>query len=503
MKAKILTAAILLVTSTASAQTTQLQNKNFKPRVIVTTDPELDDNNSLIRYLLFSSDFQTEGLIYASSKFHWKGDGHGTRQFIKDSEYDKAGLGPQTSWRWDPAERFIDADVDAYELCYPNLVRHDPDYPTPAELRSKIRWGNVEFEGDYTTDSPGSDLIKRVILDDKPGRVFLQTWGGASTVAAALRAIEDEYKGTAQWNVIQKKVNEKCVLCMSGDQDGSYPKYIAKAWPDIPKMGTSNFAPLVYNGQNMVQKEYAFYLQPKWVSENLRIGPFGSRQRVWGDGVQYVKGDIYDYFGFPNYTKEQLTKMGYRVWSALQPAGSFLAEGDTFCYLNLIDNGLRAFQDNTWGGWSGRYREIKPIKTTNGFQRFAPDEAIPKDHFFPEIMDGLAARFHWSVSPNYKDCNHYPVVDGPLVLTAKPGQTVNINATASDPDGDKLSIKWWQFKVGTYNGDCNVADPTALTTTFTVPADAKKGQTIHLILEVNDGGTPNLKRYLRTVVTVK
>jgi hypothetical protein len=50
-----------------------------KPRVIITCDPELDDLNSLIRFLLFSTDFRVEGLIYASSQFHWKGDGHGTK----------------------------------------------------------------------------------------------------------------------------------------------------------------------------------------------------------------------------------------------------------------------------------------------------------------------------------------------------------------------------------------------------------------------------------------
>ena len=33
---------------------------------------------------------------------------------------------------------------------YANLRVHDATYPTPAELRSKIRWGNVEFEGDIT-----------------------------------------------------------------------------------------------------------------------------------------------------------------------------------------------------------------------------------------------------------------------------------------------------------------------------------------------------------------
>ena len=46
-----------------------------RPRVVVTTDPELDDSNTLLRYLLYSTDFRTEGLVYASSQYHWKGDG--------------------------------------------------------------------------------------------------------------------------------------------------------------------------------------------------------------------------------------------------------------------------------------------------------------------------------------------------------------------------------------------------------------------------------------------
>jgi hypothetical protein len=41
------------------------QETNVKPRIIITADPELDDNNSLIRLLLYSSDLKIEGLIYA------------------------------------------------------------------------------------------------------------------------------------------------------------------------------------------------------------------------------------------------------------------------------------------------------------------------------------------------------------------------------------------------------------------------------------------------------
>lgn len=75
--------------------------KSSKPRVIITCDPELDDLNSLIRFLLFSTDFRVEGLIYASSQFHWKGDGHGTKWYVPGREYSRNGIdyGPMESWR--------------------------------------------------------------------------------------------------------------------------------------------------------------------------------------------------------------------------------------------------------------------------------------------------------------------------------------------------------------------------------------------------------------------
>src|SRR5205807_10626958 len=100
-----------------------------KPRVVVTTDPELDDSNSLIRYLLYSTDFRTEGLVYASSQFHWKGDGTGKKWFVAGREYTRFGLNlcPCESWRWAQTERFIDDAVDVYERVYPNLRVHHAD----------------------------------------------------------------------------------------------------------------------------------------------------------------------------------------------------------------------------------------------------------------------------------------------------------------------------------------------------------------------------------------
>src|SRR5574338_185764 len=146
-----------------------------QPRVVVTTDPELDDSNSLIRYLLYSTDVRTEGLIYASSQFHWKGDGSGKKWSVPNREYFRVGLNlcPCESWRWAPNERFIDDAIDVYERVYPNLRVHHADYPTPAALRSKIRWGNVEFDGDISKDTPGSDLIRDLLLDDNAEPIYL------------------------------------------------------------------------------------------------------------------------------------------------------------------------------------------------------------------------------------------------------------------------------------------------------------------------------------------
>ena len=45
--------------------------------------------------------------------------------------------------------------------------------------------------------------------------------------------------------------------------------------------------------------------------------------------------------------------------------------------------------------------------------------------------------------------------------------------------------------------------PAAIATTFKVPANAETGQTIHIILEATDNGTPQLTRYKRVVVRVQ
>ena len=134
-----------------------------------------------------------------------------------------------------------------------------------------------------------------------------------------------------------------------------------------------------------------------------------------------------------------------------------------------------------------------------------------EDHTFPNLTPqrnlSEAARMKWSVTPNFADANHYPIVTGPFALSAKPGETVKIKASAQDPDGDALALKWWYFPVGTYvltnDSALAVDSPDTAETTFTVPADAKPGDTIHFVLQAQDDGDPVLTKYLRTVITVK
>lgn len=81
-------------TVAVSASTRPSAPLDTRPRVIITADPELDDSNSLLRYLLYSSDFRTEGLIYASSQFHWKGDGKGTLAVPDGMDYRRLKVKP-------------------------------------------------------------------------------------------------------------------------------------------------------------------------------------------------------------------------------------------------------------------------------------------------------------------------------------------------------------------------------------------------------------------------
>jgi hypothetical protein len=236
-----------------------------------------------------------------------------------------------------------------------------------------------------------------------------------------------------------------------------------------------------------------------------------------------------------------------------QEKDSFISEGDTPTFLNLLDNGLRA-QNKSWGGWGGIHRDgggpmlniiqiagplppddpgIAPglaptgVKNPNvpapsaapatqnrpqgqgqGPRRstLPPNVLALNNRLFVASQNDFAARLKWSVTPNFKDANHEPkvTIKGPLDLTAKAGSTLALQGEVSDPDHNAVKVTWWQYNdAGTYAGDVQISSPTELKTNVAIPTDAKVGDTIHLILEGTDDGTPALTRYQRVVVTIK
>jgi hypothetical protein len=84
-----------------------------------------------------------------------------------------------------------------------------------------------------------------------------------------------------------------------------------------------------------------------------------------------------------------------------------------------------------------------------------------------------------------------------LDISAHPGSTVNLEGEVSHPDRNAVTVKWQHSDAGTYPGAITFSAPTALKTTFSVPDDAESGQTINIVLEATDDGTPHLTRYQR------
>src|SRR5262249_42469515 len=282
---------------------------------------------------------------------------------------------------------------------------------------------------------------------------------------------------TREWPAVYQKVSHKAVLSASGDQDDTYATYIRPNWPDIRTLpaGAGGVA-LGYGAQATASVENAVFYSAEWTRANISSrGPFGALYRVWGDGKQMVQGDRFDYFGLSGYTAEQLKAQGYVVWTPPRPQGEFLGEGDTFTYLNLLDNGLRGSESETPGGWAGRGQtsaafqgagQFGAIRSYDDLLRLQERAAAagrppsPDPNFTPGAQNDFAARLRWSVTPSYSGANHPPrvTIRGSTRISAHPGETVRLQGAVSDPDENAVTTRWWQWKdVGTYPGQVTLA----------------------------------------------
>ncbi len=496
------------------------------PRTVITTDGEVDDMNSVIRALLYSNEMDIAGIVITSSVYHYAGDS-------------SKGIAP---FRW-TGTNWIYKFLDDYEKVYPNLIKHDQYYRPADYFRRVTHIGNISAVGEMEQVTDGSEFLKQLFLDDDKRILYVQTWGGTNTTARALKSIEDEYKNTPQWEAVRQKLQDKLFLYIILDQDDSYNNYIAKNWSNLTVINDRcDFWHFAYAWQ-LHEDEVNTTLHADWNIKNLlNKGALMDNYALMNDG-RWIEGEL----------PEEQRGVGYIEKNPSYITYDFISEGDSPSFLYLAQNGLRSYENPSYGGWGGRFGAFTGNRAINDALDYNPvtkkfDSVYSLSRWFDDMQNDFAARADWCVADSYEKANHAPrvsiKVDSKVYsisegvnITARAGQKVTLSAVASDPDGDKISYKWWRyFEADTYQDDKRTKpaietqnfpgaplvmsmtrellpneklDTIKLTgantkkVSFTVPKDAKSGDTIHIILEVQDNGAHNLKSYQRVIVTVK
>ncbi|MBQ6861984.1 MAG: DUF1593 domain-containing protein [Alistipes sp.] len=428
---------------------------NEKPRVIVTTDGEIDDRNSMVRFLLYACDFDVAGIVQVNGV---QKDGHSK-------------------------ERWIEKQIALYESCLINLRLHNPDYPDADKLLRVVTVGN-ENRADLhkapplLSDSEGAQLIIRTLLDDDPRPVHILAWGGANTQANALWQIKEHYS-EQEWQRAVKKARLYCIWY----QDGG-GKWIEENLPEI------------------------------FIYESGAPDRDGAWRYVW----DYMSVDYYFKNRLSKNPKElqvimdkpwlnEHIKRGHGPLCAAYPQ-DYTSEGDTPSYLPLINNGLEQHLDYTLGGWGGRpeYRKGNHLQDGKDLNRGVLDTHYVFQRWLVAAQNDWAARADWCVKP-YEEANHAPQVklSHKKHLKKRAGKSVKLDARrTTDPDGNQFTFRWWQYaEADSYDGTVAIANADTAVAEFIVPDNAQSGDTLQFICEVTDNGTPALTHYARVIVSVK
>ncbi|CAG7614242.1 DUF1593 domain-containing protein [Actinacidiphila bryophytorum] len=186
-------------------------NSGDRPHVILSTDmppvngipggeagaadqkSDLDDVQTMVRFLAYADDFHVDGLIASSGTFA----NYANKQNILDV-------------------------INAYGQVYPNLKLHDANYPTPDSLRAVTKQGRDGTWGQSATnvlgagkDSEASDYIISVI-DNATTPVWFVSGGGPRELGQALWKVQNT-RSAAELNTFVSKIRAYFI----DDQDGS------------------------------------------------------------------------------------------------------------------------------------------------------------------------------------------------------------------------------------------------------------------------------------------
>jgi hypothetical protein len=429
-----------------------------RPRLLVLTDigGDPDDQQSMVRLMVYSNEFEIEGLIASAS---------GTPGELKG-----AVTKPE----------LIREIVDAYERVRDNLAWHAEGYPTAEYLRARIKSGNPQRGLDAIggqQDTDGSRWIISVVDRKDPRPVNITIWGGQTDLAQALWRVRAD-RGAAGL----REFIDRLRVYDIGDQD----RIVEWIWAEFPGL----FYVLGQAAKGLDKRESVYrgmYLggdqaltSREWMETNIRQrhGPLGAL--------------------YPT-----------RTWTAPNPH-SAIKEGDTPSWFYFLPNGVNVPDHPSWGGWGGRFVQWndRTYRDAQDAVGSTTDERSTVWRWRDAFQRDFQARMDWCLKPR-SAANHAPVAacNGDMtraVLTrrARAGSTITLNAAASrDPDGGELAYRWWIYsEAGTYftKPAMRAADSAEVTITF--PPNAIGD--LHVILEVTDAGKPPLTTYRRVVITI-
>ncbi len=459
-----------------------------KQRVVVMTDiaNEPDDQMSMVRFLVYSNQFDVEGLIATTS-----------------------------TWMKNKARPdVIRMLVDAYEQVLPNLAKHEAGFPSAASLRALVVEGQAGYGmsavGPAKT-SPGADLILRAAEKADARPLWVLAWGGTNTLAQALM----QARATRTRDEVDVLVSKLRVYSIS-DQDDAGP-WIRREFPYLQY----TVIPSTPDGDQYYLATWTGISGDRFY-KNAPGADFTTFTDDWVNANVRSKGPLGKHY----------------------PTPCCIHEGDTPSFLGLINNGLASFMSPTYGGWGGRYvwrtyyGETRPAWTQGGDSFPGRDssrdtvtgqdgQAHTSDQatiwrWRTAFQHDFAARMDWTIK-GPRDANHNPdvVVNGvsgkaPLRLDATVGLPLTLDAVGTrDPDGDTLSYSWFFYsEAGTGIPDRPVsAGPPRRQPAPRVTLGNEKGArvtvtprvpgTAHIVLAVEDGGSPSLTSYRRVILTIR
>lgn len=429
------------------------------PRLLITTDigGDPDDQQSLVRLMVYSNEFELEGIITSAS---------GTPGELKE-----AIVRPD----------LVEEIVRGYQAVYPNLLKHDKNFPAPENLLSVVKKGNPlrgwENVGEGH-DTEGSEWIIRQVdkKDKRPLNICI--FGGQTDLAQALWKIkntrsEKEYKRFMS-KIRVYDINDQDKIFSQMFAEHRLPFYIlAKAPEGVDKREGAYRG--VYLGGNENLTSMA------WLKENVleNHGPLGKL--------------------YPT-----------KTWTAPNPHG-VMKEGDTPSWFFFLENGLNIPEQPELGGWGGRF-----LKNEAGVYSDATDTFKDKTEaratvyrWRPDFQNYWAARMDWCVK-DFKESNHAPVaaVNGsndknPLIINQNKAKKIILDASASfDPDKDELSFEWFFYpETATINATATLKPNGEMAI-----IQLKKSEPVEnlsLLLRITDNGNPKLVSYKRIIINSK